>query len=287
MSDLTTRLLAVDLDGTLLDSSGRLPSANRDALHRAHQAGMRVVLCTGRSFTETRGVLDQIGLDLDATVTVGGALLTDARTGRTLRATPMDAALADDLTRWLLELGNTVLWLHDASEAGFDGFAIDGRRRHPAVDRWIEKTPCVIRAAAAPPIAAPPTLRVTVVESDASLREIARRLIERFGSRVNFNVIEVRSLGFTVLEIFTAPVDKWFGIAGLCGLWQIDPRRTAAIGDDVNDLPMVRSAGIGALVSNASDSVRAGAPLLMPTNDDHGVAAFVDHLLARRTRGGT
>ena len=87
-------LLAIDLDGTLLDSSHRVPPENRAALHAAHAAGIRIVLCTGRSFPETRPVLDEIGLDLDATVTVFGAVLTDVRTGRTLERLPFTLDLA-------------------------------------------------------------------------------------------------------------------------------------------------------------------------------------------------
>ena len=78
------KLLAVDLDGTLLDSAHRVPARNRAALHRAHQAEIKIVLCTGRSFTETRPILDEIGLDLDASVTAGGAILTDVATSKTI-----------------------------------------------------------------------------------------------------------------------------------------------------------------------------------------------------------
>lgn len=274
------QLLAIDLDGTLLDSQGRLPARNRQALHSAHQAGLRIVLCTGRSFTETRPVLSEIGLDLDATVTVGGALVSDARTGRTHLATAFPRALAVELTEWLRAAGNTVLWVHDASMAGFDGFVIDGRRRHPAVERWLSRTPCVIRPATEIPGPAPDPLRITVVEEGEVLHAIAPQIRRCYDGRVNFNVIEVRSLGFTVLESFAAPVDKWFGLRALCRRWGIDPAHTAAIGDDVNDLPMILAAGLGAAVANACETVQKAADVVMPANDACGVAEWIERILA-------
>lgn len=283
--DLRYELLAVDLDGTLLDGGGKLPERNRAALQRAHEAGMRIVLCTGRSFTETRPVLDALGLDLDAAVTLGGALVSEARTGRTLLATPFAHALACEIAQWLLDEGNTVLWVHDPTEAGFDGYAIRGRRRHPAVDIWIERTPCVIRETDAPPDGAHRALRLTVVDDWEPLRGIAQGVSERFDGRVTFNVIEVRSLKFTVIETFAAPVSKWYGIRALCERWGVDPRRTAAIGDDVNDLPMVRGAGLGMAVANAVDEVREAADVCVARHDDCGVAEAVERVLAAR-RGG-
>ena len=59
---LPYKLLAVDLDGTLLDSKNRLPEENRSALHRAHEAGLIVCLTTGRCYSETRAVLESLGL---------------------------------------------------------------------------------------------------------------------------------------------------------------------------------------------------------------------------------
>ncbi|MEP0847685.1 MAG: HAD family hydrolase [Phycisphaerae bacterium] len=273
------RLIAIDLDGTLLDSQGGLPARNRTALHRAHEIGLKLVLCTGRSFTETRPVLGEIGLDLDATVTVGGALLSDARTGRTFEATPFDSALAAELTRWLLDDGNTVLRIHDAFAAGYDGFAIGGRRRHPAVDRWIEKTPCAIREVSGLPFGAPPPLRITVVDEGTRLRELAGQVQSRYDGRVTFNVIEVRSLGFTVLEMFSAPVNKWFGIQKLAARWGIPRGEIAAVGDDVNDLPMIREAGLGAAVGNAGDEVKLAANVVLPRNDDCGVAMLIERII--------
>lgn len=276
------QLLAIDLDGTLLDSEHQLPARNRAALHEAHESGLKIVVCTGRSFTETRPILDRIGLDLDAAVTVGGALLTDVASGSTIDRTEIELDLALESARWLWQRGYTVMWLRDASEAGFDGYVIEGPRRHPAIDGWFAKTPCRMRSIDRLPDDGWAPLRITVVDEIEPLDGVSADFQRAFDGRMTNNVIRVPTYGFTVLEAFDATVDKWRAIEKLCRRWDIDCRRTVAIGDDVNDVPMVRNAGLGVAVANAKPGVRAAARHVVSSNDDCGVADLVGEMLRGR-----
>ncbi len=272
-------LLAIDLDGTLLDPQGELPERNRAALHVAHERGIRVVLCTGRSYTETRPVLDAIGLDLDAAVTVNGALLTDVRAGTTIESHPMGFDLADECIDFFQQRDYTVLWLHDARAAGFDGYVLSGPRRHDAIERWMQKTPCVMYEVRELPAERPPPLRLTIVDDTQSLERVSLDFARVFRERMTHNLIEVPLYAFTIIESFRSPIDKWFGIQRLCERFGIDPRRTAAIGDDVNDLAMIRGAGLGAVVGNARASVRAAAAVRVASNEQAGVAELIERIL--------
>jgi len=276
----TYQLLAIDLDGTLLDSEHRLPPRSRAALHAAHEAGLKIVVCTGRSFTETRPILDQIGLDLDAAVSVGGALLTDVATGKTIDYTAIKPDVARESAAWFLRRGYTVMWLRDASTVGFDGYLIDAARRHPAIDRWLDMTPCHMRIVNTLPDDGEPPLRITVVDDIEVLDIVSAEFKRVFDGRMTNNVIKVPTYGFTVLEAFDAAVDKWYGIEKLCRRWKIDPRRTVAVGDDVNDLPLVQQAGLGVAVANAKPAVKTAAARVVASNDDCGVADLVRQLLA-------
>ena len=273
-------LLAIDLDGTLLNSSHHVPARNRAALHAAHEAGLKIVVCTGRSFTETRPILAEIGLDLDATVTVGGALLTEAATGRTLEATMIPLDIARDATTWLLERDYAVMWLRDAYTAGFDGYIINSVRLHPAIQRWFEMTPCDMRRAVDLPADGETPLRITVVDDIAALDRISGEFERTFDGRLTHNIIRVPTYGFTVLEAFAAVVNKWSGILRLCERWGVDPRRTVAIGDDVNDLPMIERAGLGVAVANAKPAVLGAATRRVAANDDCGAAELIEQLLS-------
>jgi Cof subfamily protein (haloacid dehalogenase superfamily) len=274
-------LLAIDLDGTLLDSEHHVPPRNRAALHAAHEAELKIVVCTGRSYTETRPILNEIDLDLDATVTVGGALLTEVATGRTIDATAIHLAVALESTQWFLERGYTVVWLRDASTAGFDGYLIEAARRHPVIDRWFAMTPCRMRELTTLPSDGEAPLRVTIVDEIEALDRVSTEFHRAFDGRLTSNVIRVPTYGFTVLEAFDVSVDKWNGIEKLCRRWGIDSARTVAIGDDVNDLPMVARAGLGVAVANAKPAVKQVAGRVVAANDECGVADFIQELLRK------
>jgi Cof subfamily protein (haloacid dehalogenase superfamily) len=278
-ADLRCELLAIDLDGTLLDSEHRLPPENRAALHRAHEAGIRIVLCTGRSFTETRPILDLIGLDLDATVSVFGALVTDVRRLRTLHRTPIAADVALAVTEWFQRLGYPVLWLNDPEETGDDGFVLAGPNRHPAVDAWIERTPCVVRNVARLPDDWAAPLRISIIDESAELSRISNRLRLEFDGRLTHNVLHAPPYRLSLIEAFAPMVNKWYGIEKLCRSWSIDPRHTVAVGDDVNDIDMIRHAGLGVAMANARPAVLDAADRSTDTNDGRGVAKLIAELL--------
>lgn len=274
------QLLAVDLDGTLLDSDHGLPEVNRDALHRAHAAGLRIVLCTGRAFTETIPILEQIGLDLDATVTVFGALVTDVPTRNTLYREPIALDVATAATRWLRDLGYPVLWLNDANELGFDGFVVAGRNRHPAVDRWIERTPCVVREVADVPDVSSAPVRLSIIDEEGALEQMSARLRREFDGRLTHNVLHAPPYRLSLIEAFAPHVSKWHGIERLCRLWNVDRHRTVAVGDDVNDVAMLQGAALGVAMANAKPAAKAAADRTTGTNDAGGVAQLVDELLS-------
>lgn len=278
------QLLAIDLDGTLLDRGGKVSAENRAALHHAHAAGLKIVLCTGRSFTETRPVLDQIGLDLDATITVGGALITDVAAGRTIERHEIDADIAGAALSWFRERRKTVLWLTDRDAVGYDGHCLWNEHRHPAVNVWLEKSGCSMRQSDDIPAQLPAALRITIVDEPHALELVALPFRETFGERLSFNIINVPLYQFAVLETFAGNVNKWTGVQRLCRRWNIDPARTATIGDDVNDVCMIEHAGLGAAIGNAIPAVRNVAKLTVRPHDDHGVAEFVYHLLSTTPR---
>ena len=272
-------LLAIDLDGTLLDSQHALPPGNRDALHRAHAAGIKVVLCTGRAFAETRPVIEQIGLDLDAAVTVFGAVVADAASGRTLYRTPIRLPVAHAVTDWFQGDGHAVMWLTDADQVGSDGYVLNGPKRHAAVDRWIAWTPCKVQEVdRLPPDCAAP-VRLSIIDETVALEGISQRLHAAFDGRLRHHVLCAPPYQLSLIEAFAPPVSKWYGILKLCRRWRIDVRRTVAVGDDVNDIDMVQHAGLGVAMGNANPTVQAVADRITGSNDACGVAELIDQLL--------
>ncbi|MCD6377669.1 MAG: HAD-IIB family hydrolase, partial [Planctomycetes bacterium] len=115
------RLLAVDIDGTLLNR-GMLDEADVSALHAAARAGIIVCLCTGRSWPEAKHIWEQ--LDLPAphapVICAGGALVAEPDTGRTLYSRAFTRHDAQELAEQMLQMGYPVMALVDAWREGFD-----------------------------------------------------------------------------------------------------------------------------------------------------------------------
>ena len=276
-------LYAVDLDGTLLDSRGRVPERNRAALHRLHEDGVRVVLCTGRALPETTPVLAEIGLDLDATVTCSGAVISDARTLRTLRRWSMSKDLAHAVAAWLADRGHTPIWCVDRTEAdGLDGYVFRGVPRHPRVAGWLATTPCRMEEVDAIPPAAAAPVRIAAIDDPAALQALEAHFRVAFAGRADHCVLHAPSYNICVIETFAHGVSKWAGVAHLCELWGLDAGRTVAVGDDANDLEMLRRAGVGVAMANARELVLQSTPVRTKSNNEGGVADVAERILAAR-----
>lgn len=275
------RLLAVDVDGTLLDSRGRLPAENRSALHRAHQAGLKICICTGRSLTETRGVIAEVGLDLDWGVFAFGAIVSDIATGRTLAARPMLPDVARRLVEYFQQAGYPVLMLYDAAAGGPDYRVLPGRLNVEAYHRWAEVTPAALEWL---PQGADPgrPLRVGVIVHPEAVQTVREGVQAAFDlEEVKCNSIFAPNYGLHVVECFDGQVNKWFGIRQLTGPAGIEDAQVVAIGDDINDLEMIREAGLGAAMGNAIPPIREVARRIVATNDQAGVAQLINDLLTK------
>jgi Cof subfamily protein (haloacid dehalogenase superfamily) len=279
-------LLALDVDGTLMNSRNELPEANRSALHRAHEAGLKISLCTGRSLAETWGVLQAIGLDLDAGVFVFGAIVSELPTGRTLVRTPLPPDLADRLVNFLQSRGFPVLVLYDAAEAGFDYKLINGLRNAEAYESWARVAPTRLERIDRWQANGQQPIRIGVIDDPAHITATMSDLRAAFPpTAMKFNAIYAPNYRLHVIECFAPQVNKWHGISRLCELLGISGSRVVTLGDDVNDVEMIARAGLGVAMGNAIEPVQQAARLQVAGHDACGVADLVDRLLAGRVPG--
>ncbi len=274
------RFLAVDLDGTLLNSSGKLSAGNRAALHRAHQAGITVCLCTGRNPTESGPVIEALGLDLSAGVFVFGAVVKDLQTNATIFRNAMSAELADRLIAHLASRGHPILALYDPGEADCDYVLVEGRENREAYERWLAYAPArTQRLTKWEPRACTP-LRIGVIERPDRIEQTLADLRAEFSpDEAKINSIYAPNYGLHVVECFASQVNKWHGIMQLAGRMGLFPAEIATIGDDVNDIEMIAQAGLGVAMGNAIPAVKQAAKAHVPDHDHDGVAVLVHRLL--------
>src|SRR5881394_3554140 len=125
MSQSPYKMIAIDMDGTLLSPLGQVTPRTKEAIHAALQAGLLVCFATGRNMTESQMVLDAVA-HYDTAVFVGGAMVIDTRQRTTLHRTAMEPALARDVCAMLESLGHAALALQDTGQAGVDYLITDG-----------------------------------------------------------------------------------------------------------------------------------------------------------------
>lgn len=297
-------VLAIDLDGTLLGPDGKVSDANVRAVGKAREAGMRVVICTGRGWAECRHILraiDQAG----EVVVAGGSIIAQGQSGRTLHRFAMASHLVEQSVGTLLEHGHAALVLKDPSEAGMDYLVIEGEDNRGRIDPitrwWFETMRLKVRTAPSLLHDEHPehTVRVGACAPARALAPLADRLRASLGDDAllhQFGAVAPRGHDTSpspghppsgevhVLEVFDARATKWTAITHLLAQWGVGASGVAAIGDEVNDLPMLRGAGLAVAMGNAIPEARRTAHHQTRSNDQDGVAHAIEMILSGQWR---
>ncbi len=273
------RLLAVDIDGTLVNSDHELTEATRAAIRRACAAGVEVVLATGRRYSRTLPLVEPLGLNVPL-VTASGALIKRASDHQTLyQAAFKPGALAGCLAILADGRHDAVLYADTFAE-GFDFYIAHTGPTRVELAEFLAKNAGFERVYPRMMTAPPPGIFAgfamgTRDEMLALAVELDRRLPEQFYIHV---LRSPRYSGF-MCEIAPHGVSKWTGVTRLAEQLGIRAAEICAAGDDVNDIPMIEGAGLGVAMGNALDSVKAVADRIAPTHDDDGLVQVVDWVL--------
>jgi len=281
------RLLVTDLDGTLLDRRGQVSEQNLLAIRRLQDAGVEVIPATGRALRECDHVLDHINHEGHA-IMAGGALVHDARDGRVVIRRGLPADLVRATSRILAEHDLLAQHLLDHTEAGFDYVMVGDHAFDPATAWWFEVLPVTFRRVARieehPSIEH--TVRVSAVAPHAALAPVVDRIAHDLGDRIfvqhwsALTAEEAINSPTHLLEAFNRNVNKWTAIEAVCAGFGIDPAETAAVGDGLNDLEMIRNAGLGIAMENADPRIAAVAKARAGHHDRGGFAAAAEIVLA-------
>ena len=263
------RLIALDIDGTLIGPDGRVSPANREAIARARAAGMKVVLCTGRSWQESEDVADQAGCDR-VLVCQGGAALADLGLRRNPRRWDMPRetglALVERLERE--ELG---LMLFAGEELLVNPKGDEIFRTYPSAGfhrcKRVEGSPGAVLEREGLPLS-------KIYAQGAP--ETFPPLLAELGEYAD---VELTSSAPYNFEIVPAGVDKGTGLAALAGGLGIALEECAAIGDSDNDRGMLTAVGMPIAMGNATEAIRALARRITASNREDGVARAIDRLL--------
>ena len=272
-------MIAIDLDGTLLSPNGQVSPRAKAAVHRALEAGLLVCFATGRNFTESRSIIEDVGHYASA-VFVGGAMVIDTRHRVTLHRMLMEPALAAEVCEELESAGHAALALQDTAAAGVDYLMTADVEPNEATSQWMKVTAATFRRIKSlATYKHEHTIRCGIVAGLDDIAVMKKRLATRFGDRIFHHSVFVPAYNVEVLEVFDPSVNKWEGILHVARNHGILPEQIIAIGDDVNDLHMIRNAGLGVAMGNARPEVLAIAKRVIGSNAEDGLAVFLEELV--------
>jgi Cof subfamily protein (haloacid dehalogenase superfamily) len=284
-------LLALDLDGTLLDSRGQISERNRTAIETAREQGVHVALVTGRRFRDSRPVALELGLDVPL-ISHNGALTKHAATLQTVSVLPLPVAAAREALRVGREANADALLSDDHEGLGvlvYDHIRGDNsaayryiswaRRIHgDEEDRHaVEQVPSLEDYLDHDPI------HLSFSGGCEEMDQLEEVLKSELGNTAKILSTKYLEQDFTLIDIVNAAASKGAGVAATAAELGAMREEIMAVGDNYNDLEMLLFAGTGVVMANAPLTLREIAGL-HPTasNREDGVALAIEQFILNR-----
>jgi Cof subfamily protein (haloacid dehalogenase superfamily) len=275
------RLLAVDIDGTLLNPEFHISPADLAAMQRAHTEGVEVMLVTGRRHAFAMPIAQQLGFDFWL-ISSNGAV-TRSMKGETFHRDLLPAAACRELCRAMFEFrGNTVLTFDTEAKGAIVLERLDDL--NASIQRWLEKNLQFIDFI--DPIENSLTrdpVQAMFCGTIPRMRE-ALATLQACGLRDQITILrtEYPPRDLLMIDILTRDCSKGHAVARWAEYRGIKREQVMAIGDNYNDIEMLAYAGIPFLMGNASHEMRAhGWPVTL-SNGQNGVAAAIEQALGVR-----
>lgn len=275
---MSYKLIAIDVDGTLLNNHRVVTPRTGRAIASAIAKGVRAVLCTGRSLHSARHIAAQVHPETHL-ILHSGALILERLDGPILRARNLPRGVAVSLIAFLKDEGYDPLvydsvpesryFLHEAQRTPNEWL----RRYIEANDGKAKLVPDLLAAVTYDPA------QLAVAGRRDDIDRLRARLIERWP---DVGLILSRSTlvsEYWFIEVVPAEVSKSTALAFLGDLYSIRPSEMIAVGDNFNDLDMIEFAGLGVAVENAPDEVKAAADFVTRSNHDDGVAQVIEQFI--------
>ncbi|MFD2305718.1 sugar-phosphatase [Enterococcus termitis] len=261
---MSVKLVAIDIDGTLLDSNRNITPKVKETLQKANEKGIYIVLCTGRPLPGVKEQLTELDLygDNDYVITYNGSLVQATKSNEIISQYSLSY---DDFLEIELMSRKVGTHLHTIDDKAVytanrdigkytvhEAYLVDMPLKYRAVD---EMTPDMS------------IIKMMMIDEPDVLDKAISQLPESFTSKYT----TVKSTEF-YFEILNKEASKGNALAKLAEHLGIDQSETMAIGDNENDLSMIEYAGIGVAMGNATENIKRAADIQTSSNDEDGVA---------------
>ncbi|MGE3468557.1 MAG: Cof-type HAD-IIB family hydrolase, partial [Pyrinomonadaceae bacterium] len=283
------KLLALDLDGTTLNSAGQVSDANREAIRAAENAGVLVTIATGRRFRDARPVGLDLGLNAPL-ITHNGALLKYADTKEIVACDLLSTETSREIVRLGKTFGGDALVSTDPHGHGELLYDRVSEHNIPLKKylRWSESLHG--GAAGRDGVEHVKDLNEILHEHEivhisfsgacVSMFELEGKLRDELAGRVTLLATIYPHLDFTLIDILPPDASKGHGVARLAAINELAPENVMAIGDNFNDIEMLEYAGTAVVMGNADPKLLERREFYTTlSNDESGVAAAIERFI--------
>lgn len=278
---MSIKLLALDIDGTLLNPRGEVTPRTRAALDEVQQRGVLVALVTGRRFGSARPVVEDLGLSVPL-VSHNGALTKNVATLDTIGFHPLERETAREVVRIGRQCGIDMICCDDPHGIGVM-VVEEISEENIAMRKYLSKYRDSVREVDdlldyldhAP-------IQIMFSGKCDPLDDFERRLEQKLAGKIRLFKTRYRSVDLTILDAISDSASKGESVARIAEVYGIEDSEIMAIGDNHNDLTMLRRAGVGVVMANAEDELKAMGFALTASNADDGVAIAIEkHILQK------
>ncbi|NCD08365.1 MAG: HAD family phosphatase [Negativicutes bacterium] len=263
------KLIASDMDGTLLNDKGEISQRNAAAIRKAIDAGVIFTIATGRMYCSIEPFAEKLGLDVPL-IAYNGAFVKGALSKEVLHDSPLDHETSIAVLEYCKKKNYYVQAYVDDTLLVKDVCEFSTMYANFARVEFVAMGEKLYRLHKAPH-------KLLLMTESGRNEEIRQEMTEKFGEKVSMT----NSFN-DFLEVINPSVSKWNAVKALAQQKGIDLRDTMCIGDSNNDFEMVANAGIGVAVANANDRIREAAKLVTAANNEDGVALAIENILTQQ-----
>lgn len=270
------RLIAIDIDGTLLNPEFHISETDLTTLRRAHAQGVEVILVTGRRHTFALPIAQQLGFDLWL-ISSNGAV-TRSLAGETFHRDLLPEPTCRELVNVMQEFrGQTVLTFDSNGPGTIVIERLD--KLEASIQRWLEKNMQYIQFVV--PIEDALTTDPVQAMFCGPVADMQRVLLALGSCGLPITVLRTEYPGrdLSIVDVLNAGCSKGHALERWANHRRITHEQVMAIGDNYNDIEMLAFAGHPFIMGNASEELRNRGWKLTRSNAESGVAAAVEHIL--------
>lgn len=283
------KFIAIDIDGTLLNSAGELTKHTSDVIKEATKRGVKVVLTSGRVTDSVKGIAEQINADKHI-ICDNGATIVNLEDGKTIYAKYIEKETIIKLVDFCINnnvyymvFTNKEIIVKDLQHMAFAFY----KQRHHLNDEATGVSQIKFAGIDYIKKVTDPFTRIVICDQDRAIYNSIINVLKNFDDiallaapHISNKIVDDGDkkvvLSYSYAEILAKDTNKWTAIEELIGKLKIKRSEVMAIGDNFNDIEMIKNAGLGIAMNNGSPVAKEVATVIAPSNNEDGVAKVIE-----------